>query len=505
MEKANNEKSHELRVWWDSDRPFPDGTIDFTGRTYTFRREEENAEVYVFDATRWDDPLEALKGVRGRYLPVFVISRDGDEATWLQALPEPNEVCAESRAGELLPLLLARMCVRNHERKRIMDRSLVDSLTGLLPRVELTRRLELEIYTATPDSRVALILLDLDHFKAVNDEYGHMAGDSILRQVGKLLKDVQQGASGAYRAAGEKFAIVTRLDRTQAIAFGEFIRGEIEEAEFIYNGVHIPVTASIGIALNGGDTDREQFMERADTAMYQAKALGRNRIVEYSEYYDEVEQEGSDPEIRDFDNRIRVLTERLSGVLAAKSRQMMTQYKKEAEFDGLTGLFIRRYFDRRMNREFEKAVENGRPLSLVFIDIDFFGRVNKTYGFPTGDKALQMVTAGIKRCIRTVDWAARYGGEEFCVVLPDTPEQDAVKIARRIWEEVGRERIYAFDGRAFGLTLSIGVAQVDPHDTDLQTFIQRTSDRTRFAKQNGRNQVCCDDMGELCEDPGEEE
>lgn len=115
MEKGHMAKIHELRVWWDSDRPFPDETVDFTGRTYSFSPEEENAEVYVFDATRWDDPLEALKGVQGRYLPVFVISRDGDEATWLQALPEPNEVCAESRAGELLPLLLARMCVRDRK------------------------------------------------------------------------------------------------------------------------------------------------------------------------------------------------------------------------------------------------------------------------------------------------------------------------------------------------------------------------------------------------------
>jgi diguanylate cyclase (GGDEF)-like protein len=319
------------------------------------------------------------------------------------------------------------------------------------------------------------------------------------------LKQLHHGPPRAYRVGGEEFAVVARMNRTQAKAFAEFIRGEIEEAEFIYAEERIAVTASIGVALNPGDLEEEQVLYRADIVLYQAKALGRNRVVEYSEYYDEVEHEGSDPEIRDFDNRIRVLTERLSSVLAAKSRQMMTQYKREAEFDGLTGLFIRRYFDRRMNREFEKAVEHGRPLSLVFIDIDHFGRVNKTYGFPTGDKALQMVTAGIKRSIRTVDWAARYGGEEFCVVLPDTPEEDAVKIARRIWEEVGRERIYAFDGRAFSLTLSIGVAQVDSSDTDLETFLQRTSDRTRFAKQNGRNQVCCDDAGELCEDPPADE
>jgi diguanylate cyclase (GGDEF)-like protein len=311
--------------------------------------------------------------------------------------------------------------------------------------------------------------------------------------VGKILQESLSATPGVYRIGGDEFVLLIKMNHTQALALGEFIREEIEEHLFKYNDMEIKITVSIGIALNDGQMDQSLFFEAAEKALYQAKTIGRNQVVEYNDYFGTLEQKGIDPQIRDFENRIKVLTERLTSALTSKSKQIVTQFKLEADHDGLTGLFIRRYFDRRLTRELELARGKNRPLSLIFIDLDHFGQVNKTYGFPTGDQTLQYVAMKIKNTIRTVDWCARYGGEELCVILPDTEEKEACEIADRVWLEIGRDPVKAYDGRKFTITASIGVAELISTDTDITAFIQRTSDRTRYAKEHGRNQVCCHD------------
>ena len=200
--------------------------------------------------------------------------------------------------------------------------------------------------------------------------------------------------------------------------------------------------------------------------------------------------DSTEASILDFENRIRVMTDRLTSMLSSRTRELVTQLQKEADYDGLTGLFNRRYFDRRMAREFNNARSNNTPLSLIFIDVDHFGKVNKTYGFPTGDRTLQMVSQKIKDNIRVIDWAGRYGGEEFCVILPGTRKAEAVDVAERIWKALGTAQAQAYDGSNFSVTLSAGVAELEDSDATLLDFIQRTSDCTRYAKKNGRNQVC---------------
>jgi diguanylate cyclase (GGDEF)-like protein len=223
-------------------------------------------------------------------------------------------------------------------------------------------------------------------------------------------------------------------------------------------------------------------------------------VVEYEKYADGLSKDSIDPEIQDFENRIRVLTERLTSALTARSRKIVTQYKREAEFDGLTGLHIRRYFDKRIRRDVETARKKDRALSLIFIDLDDFGQVNKEYGFPTGDQTLRLVASTILESIRDTDWAARYGGEELCIVLPDTDEKNALKIAERVWKRIKKEKISTDDNREFFVTASLGVAELLPSDIDAGDFIQRTSDRTRTAKKNGKDRICIDDTEAILEE-----
>jgi len=410
-------KTININIKWESDRKLPTSKVEYNGKLYNLNFVNEDADIRVFDATKWNSFEEARENYSGLRFPSFILSRDEDVTQWLESLSGDHGVCSASMIDGQLPILLVRMGSRNYERGKLLHRSFLDPLTRILPRVELNRRLDFELAITVSGEPLAVLFIDLDKFKMVNDSYGHQAGDYVIRRTAKFLKEALRETPNVFRTGGEEFAVLMRMNQTQAIALGEYIRKEIEDFVYIYKEQEIRITASIGIAINNGQMDKDSFLKAADNAMYQAKSLGRNKVIDYASCFGSMEQEGGDPAILDFENRIKVLTERLTGVLTSKSKQMVTQYKQEADHDGLTGLFIRRYFDRRLAREFEMAQGKDRSLSLIFIDLDHFGKVNKTYGFPTGDQTLRNVAGQIKDTIRTVDWSARYGGEEFCIVL----------------------------------------------------------------------------------------
>ena len=186
---------------------------------------------------------------------------------------------------------------------------------------------------------------------------------------------------------------------------------------------------------------------------------------------------------------MRVLTDRLAEYLSQKGRNLARTFQDEAERDGLTGIYNRRYFDRRIVRELDLARRPDRPLSLIFFDLDDFGAVNRTYGFPAGDRLLKAVSSAISRSVRATDWVARYGGEELCAVLPDTSLEPAVVIAERILAEIRLINVVSVDGRSFGATASAGVVVTCGEDVGVPEFLQRASDKLREAKKAGKNAV----------------
>ena len=109
-----------------------------------------------------------------------------------------------------------------------------------------------------------------------------------------------------------------------------------------------------------------------------------------------------------------------------------------ANFDGLTGLYVRRYFDQRVSEEIERARRFGTSFALVMLDLDDFKRLNDTKGHLVGDRALREVRRVAQRQLRGVDLAARYGGEELAFLLPRTSLADAHAVAERIRAAIAR-------------------------------------------------------------------
>jgi diguanylate cyclase (GGDEF)-like protein len=126
--------------------------------------------------------------------------------------------------------------------------------------------------------------------------------------------------------------------------------------------------------------------------------------------------------------------------------------------DDLTRLYNSRYLNLVLRRETKRASRSGRPLSLLFLDLDGFKMVNDTHGHMAGSKALVEAAAIIRSCARETDVVARFGGDEFALILPDTGREGAVSVATRIRERVSAARFLTSDGLDVHLTASVGVA-----------------------------------------------
>lgn len=157
--------------------------------------------------------------------------------------------------------------------------------------------------------------------------------------------------------------------------------------------------------------------------------------------------------------------------------------------DGLTGLYNHRYFRKRLQEEFDRAVRYGLALSCIIFDVDNFKRINDTLGHLQGDAILREMAVRILRAVRKSDIVARYGGEEFTIILPQTNLEGATVEAGRLHEELST---HPYQGMPDGqpVTVSIGAATLD-HNTMLDSdALLRTADNALYvAKSQGKNRV----------------
>ena len=132
-----------------------------------------------------------------------------------------------------------------------------------------------------------------------------------------------------------------------------------------------------------------------------------------------------------------------------------------ATVDGLTGLYVRRFFDRRYAEEVSRARRSAKYLCVLIVDVDDFKIVNDTYGHPMGDEVLKALARTIRENTRLSDVPCRFGGDEFVVLLPETGLAEGTGLARRLKERV-EQLTFQSDGKEVGGSISIGVAGHDP-------------------------------------------
>jgi len=163
------------------------------------------------------------------------------------------------------------------------------------------------------------------------------------------------------------------------------------------------------------------------------------------------------------------------------------QVEDLARLDGLTGVYNRRSFDEIMRTEIRRSQRYGQDLTLIMIDIDYFKKVNDTYGHPAGDAVLKTVALRLRGALRDTDFVARYGGEEFAVVLPTTPHASGKVTAERLRASVAAQPILAED-YAIPVTISLGLATAPPAPS-VEDLIKWADEALLEAKRIGRNRV----------------
>lgn len=160
-----------------------------------------------------------------------------------------------------------------------------------------------------------------------------------------------------------------------------------------------------------------------------------------------------------------------------------------AMVDGLTGLFMRRYFDARLHEELQVARRHGTAFSVVMMDIDNFKELNDTYGHPVGDRVLRGIGSLVRNQMRGGDTAARYGGEEIAMILPRTDMLQAWNQAERIRSMIA-EMCITVDERIISVTASFGIAAYpDSRASDGEELVRRADSALYVAKHNGKNRV----------------
>ncbi|MBN2800200.1 MAG: GGDEF domain-containing protein [Deltaproteobacteria bacterium] len=170
-------------------------------------------------------------------------------------------------------------------------------------------------------------------------------------------------------------------------------------------------------------------------------------------------------------------------------RERNTQLREQAVLDELTGVNNRRFFERRLDYEYERLYRYQLPLAMIMFDIDHFKVVNDTWGHPAGDEVLRQLSALAKEALRRVDTVCRIGGEEFAVIMPNTRARGAVDVAERLRASAEKLRIETA-GTVIQITISLGVIAVEPDWVGQRADFFRLADEALYAaKEGGRNQV----------------
>jgi len=186
------------------------------------------------------------------------------------------------KVGRCIFKFLSGNNIENAYHEEIYRLTTIDGLTQIYNKRYFVETLEREIGRAQRYGRdLSLIMFDIDHFKTVNDTFGHLAGDFVLKQLASVIKSRIRREDVLARYGGEEFAIILpEIDHYNSMHFADKIRKLTEKASFKFEDTEIPVTVSVGVATLGRDVnDGLEFIKCADDALYGAKNQGRNRVI----------------------------------------------------------------------------------------------------------------------------------------------------------------------------------------------------------------------------------
>jgi len=250
------------------------------GQPQSFRRGEKTSPCRHLDLTKLTESLCIPMVAQGETIGIMSLQRTHSPEQQESEIGTMGE--AERRLAEVLAKQVALALGNLKLRESLKNQSICDSLTGLFNRRYMEESLEREFSRAKRNkTAVAIIMMDLDHFKRFNDTFGHQAGDALLRALGDLLKRSTRGQDMACRYGGEEFAIVlSDANLEGALKRAETLRQQVKQLSVEYAGQLLgAVSISMGVALfPEHGTTMSEVLRASDQALYCAKREGRDRV-----------------------------------------------------------------------------------------------------------------------------------------------------------------------------------------------------------------------------------
>jgi len=186
------------------------------------------------------------------------------------------------KIGDTIFKYLTGHDVESSYHEEIYRMTIIDGLTGIFNKRYFTESLDREVARARRYRReLSLLMFDLDHFKNVNDTYGHLAGDHVLKDLARLIQTRSRREETFARYGGEEFIMLLPETAIEGAAeLAEQLRAKVEQHQFVFEGEIIPITISVGVAALGSEhTDVTTFLKSVDEKLYEAKNDGRNRVA----------------------------------------------------------------------------------------------------------------------------------------------------------------------------------------------------------------------------------
>ncbi len=398
-----------------------------------------------------------------------------------------------------------------------------DPLTGCLNRRAFFEKAEFLFLDATQkNTELACIMVDIDHFKSINDRYGHATGDKVIQLVTSELRSNARPDDLVGRYGGEEFCIILPgVDRAGAAKIAQRLRIKVKGASQGRFTASVRITASFGVAALTEDIGNPgELINCADKALYVAKESGRNRVIAWGDTEVSGEQQAPDhepgPEVSDSqDGDIALAAKKLSAQVA-ESRDLKRLQSRVAELeeeltyaqstltqrdgrDTVTGLPNRLLFYDRVSQALARGQRYDRTAAIIVLDIDMFQRINDALGFVVGDQLLKKAADRLVEILRNTDTVSlldgdtasptvsRTGADEFGILLTDLQDGDMVTwIVKRILDNMSQP--LEIDGHEIFLTCSVGIS-LYPHDGDSADVLMQNANAARYsAKQRlGRN------------------
>ena len=213
--------------------------------------------------------------------PLILLSGESIPNSFAESLDRAQPIIIESLIAMQIMSFGVLMLVNEHLRSELVRLAQMDPLTDVFNRRSFLTLLDKAVSQAQRHkASVPLLLIDLDHFKTINDTHGHFHGDNALRHFVEVTQSVIRKQDVLGRLGGEEFAVfLPETGLAEASDVAERLRVTLAQSVLEVQGQRVPLTASIGVAACGNHADIEAALHRADAAMYRAKALGRNRVV----------------------------------------------------------------------------------------------------------------------------------------------------------------------------------------------------------------------------------